>query len=464
MKIGKLLLSTIILAFALGACEEDEITAPVTVNFSSTEAGISSSASQAEINVVFSRPVPFEGSIQLTISSGSLIYGTAEDFYTSPEAANDQLELPFSEGDESVTFTVFSGEGLNIEQDESISFSFSENTSSDIIAGQNAEISVTFSENFVASDGVIEMNAGGAEFPLQAFVDLSKTSQSNIEKYSWDLGFYSNEGEFYVILNSAAGTMARPLDTNDLNAVTAEDTIGFAFDMTIPPPNFDPSIGSVAWIDTPDGNLETTAFGEISSTDSENNVFIIKRDGERNWKKVRVVRNGEGYTVQYADINATSFESAEITKDAAYNFTFYDLDNGITIVEPEKDSWDIMYSTYTEILNLGAPGTDIPYLFNDYIIINRYEVEVTMVMSAEVSFEDFTLTHLENLEFNSEINSIGSNWRQGGGPGSAPALFDDRYFVLKDAEDNIYKLLFTRLTSTSGERGYPEFRYELVNE
>lgn len=464
MKISKLLLTAlIVIAITLGACEEDETITPVTVNFSNTEAGISNSSPQTEVSVIFSRPVPFEGSLVLDINSGPLVYGTSEDFYTSPEASGDQLELFYTQGDESVSFTVFAGDGLNIEQDESITISLVDMESSELERGQNSELIITFSENFVARNGIIEMNAGGADFPLQAYVDLSKISQTTVEKHSWDLGFYNESGMHYVTLNSPAGTMARPLSANDLNEVTAEDTIGFGFDMTIPPPGFDPSVGSIAWIDTPDGKLETTAFGEISSNDSENNVFIIKRGGGRDWKKVRVLQNGEGYTIQYADINATSFESAEILKEEAYNFTFFDLDNGITEVEPEKVSWDIMYSTYTEVLNLGAPGLDIPYLFNDYIIINRHEVKVATVMISDVPFENFTETNIENLDFKKEINAIGSTWRQGGGPGQAPSLLEDRYYILNDFEGNIYKLMFTRLTSTSGERGYPEFKFELVD-
>ncbi|MBV6646029.1 MAG: HmuY family protein, partial [Cyclobacteriaceae bacterium] len=37
-----------------------------------------------------------------------------------------------------------------------------------------------------------------------------------------------------------------------------------------------------------------------------------------------------------------------------------------------------------------------------------------------------------------------------------------RFYLIKDSQENIYKLRFNRLTSVTGKRGYPEFTYELL--
>ena len=182
--------------------------------------------------------------------------------------------------------------------------------------------------------------------------------------------------------------------------------------MTIPPPNFDASIGSINWTDTPDGALKTTAFGEIASADSENKVFIIKRDAG-NWKKVRVLRSGEGYELQHADIGATDFETLEIAKNALYERVTVDLDAGVVTAEPEDAKWDLLYGTYTEALNFG--GGKIPYGFSDYIVSNRGDVSIAMVETANTTYEAFAASDAISLEFKTEINTIGSSWRKGGG-------------------------------------------------
>lgn len=462
IRISHILLGIFIaVAAMLSSCNEDNEVQPITVNFTNSEVGISSTNPSVEIEVTFSRAVSSSGMLKLTLDAGSLELGSDKDFSIGG-ASGSQVTVSYEAGVESASFTLSTGSGLNIDQDESLTISLQQSEDGDFIIGETASITVTFSENYVAPAGSMELQGGGPTFPNQVFADLSKLSQTSVDKYSWDLGFYSG-ATFNVIVNSSAAVMARPIDKTDLASVTASDTLTFAYEMTIPPPNFDPSIGSAAWVDSPDGNLETTAFGAISATDSENKVFIIKRDGDgRNWKKVRVLQNGSGYTLQYADIAATTFTTLEISKNDTYNFTFADLDNGITSVQPASDSWDFMYSTYTEALNLGGPGMDIPYLYNDFIVLNRNNTKIAMVMIADVAFADFNASHISNLNFESDIDAFGENWRSGGGPSSGPALHTDRFFVIEDAEGNVFKLQFDRLTSLEGERGTPAFTFENI--
>lgn len=305
--------------------------------------------------------------------------------------------------------------------------------------------------------GGFTFNGGGEEMPNQAFVDLSTYEQVTVDKLSWDLGFYSKAGEHAVVVNNSAYVMARSIDKNDLNAVVANDTLGFAAKMVVS--NYSDTEAS-GWIDDQSGNLDATAFGAISSTNANNNVFIIRRVGAgRNWKKVRVLQDGDNYTLQYADIAATSFSTLSITKDADYNFQFVDLDNGLVDVEPARDRWDMMYGTYANRANFGSI---LAIGYKDYIVTNRNNVEVAVVFTEDFEYDEITLADVDDLTFSSSISAIGSGWRSGGGPNGGPELYTDRFYVLKDTEGNVYKVLFTALYTLSGERGYPEFIYELI--
>src|SRR5699024_4696840 len=207
------------------ACSDDEDTPlPATVNFSNTEANISNAANSAVVKIAFSRAASSGGSLVLSIDDNDLIYGAEADYYTEPEADGNKIILDYAPGAEDVQFTLRAGNGLNIQEDEEVVISLND-TNGALNIGQNTSVRILFSENFVASSGTVTLDAGGEKFGLQAFVDLSKLTQTNIDKYTWDLGFYSGQGH-YVILNNAAYVMARPLDKTDLNSVSAADTTG----------------------------------------------------------------------------------------------------------------------------------------------------------------------------------------------------------------------------------------------
>lgn len=430
--------------------EDDAATIPAVLNLTNTTLGLTESA---EVGVTFSRAAAADGSITVSITS-NLTHGETADFYTDPGASNGVIILDYLQGAESASITVFAGTGLNIAQDETIALTVTEAEGFEL--GNDLSAIITVSENFVAANGTLEINGGGSEFPNQAFIDLSKLTQTTVDKYTWDLGFSSESGTFSVVLNSSALVMARPIDAANLDEVTAADTVGFASKMYLS--NYVDTEAS-EWIDDQSGDFGSTAIAEISATDGENSVYIIKRDGEgRNWKKVRIIRSGTGYEIQYADVNATTHSTATISKDESYNFSHFDLDNGVVSVEPEKDNWDIMYSTYSGRANFGV-WLGISY--NDYIIVNRSGVSVAMVEEGTISYDNFSTTDMAGIALvDDNIAAIGSSWR--GLVDFALVLNEDVYYVLKDADGHNYKLKFTRLTSEFQERGYPEFKFDLI--
>lgn len=451
-------LSTLFLMLTIlfTACKEDEVAAPIQVNFANEEFNISSTATTAEVEVIFSRPATANGTVLINFTTSELTYGEANDFYTTPEANDNSLSLNFEQGDESVSFEVHAGNGLNIQSDALITAAVSVVTHG-FQAGNAAQADLVFSENFIAVSGSLVLDAGGPDFPNIAFADLSKLSTDSYDRHTWDLGFYAGS-DFHVVVNNAALVMARPLQQTDITAVSASDTTGFAATMTVP--NYNPAAGAVNWIDNQNGDFEQTAFGAIASSAAEANVFIIKRDNG-NWKKVKVYQDGEGYVLEYADIEATSAETIEITKDEAYNFNYISLDAGEVSSElPAKTSWDIKYSIYA------TNFSGMAYPFNDYVILNPYNTEAVQVeVSSDITFDSFTLNDTEGLEFSSALNAIGSEWRQVGGPnGGTAGVFTDVFYVIKDAEGNTYKLKFAKMTNASDERGYTTIEFELVTE
>lgn len=457
----KLSLSGLLFIFIGGlfySCsDDDDQLPPFTVSFSTDELSISPTISEVQITLNFSRPATVDGNINLRLQPGSLSYGESADFYTSVAPVNDIINLPFTSQDQRVSLTIFAGTAFILEEEKTLTIDLMQDAGNSFVPGVTDQLNVVFAENFISRGARLEIDGGGSSQPYQVFVDLSKQTQEQVDKYSWDLGFSTDPDEFAVVLNSSAFVMARPLDITDIDAVTPDDTIGFSSQMYISNYN-DPE--AAQWIDNQNGNLNETAVDAVSTTDLENRVYIIKRDGEnRNWKKIRILRNGNGYKLQYANIAASTHQELNISKDEAYNFAHVDLDNGPTFVEPEKDKWDLMYSTYSVIANFGA---FLAIAYNDIVILNRTGVgAIKIEETSELTYDNFSSTDLENhvLEDNN-IFVVGDTWRAL--ENFTLVLEPDIFYVINDPEGNHYKIKFTRLASEDGERGYPTFTYELL--
>jgi hypothetical protein len=452
------------LIFSMASCIDEPALPDNLLNFEAEQLGFNSDENELEIKLNFSRASERSGSVSISFESGNLVYGT--DYFTEPAAIANTINLDFDNAATQLTFKVIKTDNALFDGDESITFNIS--TAADhLVIGTRTTLTLTFAE-ILAEQAIMDINGGGSNYPNKVFIDLSANRQTSVERTSWDLGFHSG-ADFRVILNSSVTMMARAIDKYDLNTVTASDTIGFANEMIVGA-NALPE--GMEWIDDPTGNLSKTAIAAISATASENKVYIINRGASnppsnpadpiptRGWKKIRIIRNTNGYTLQHADISATTFQEIQISKNETYLFNYISFEAGAVNVEPPKERWDIAWTGFTNSAFLGS-GV-IPYYFQDIVLQNRAGVQAVQLLTSNVgAYEDFTAANLAGLTFSSSQITIGSNWRSGGGPGSAPAVRSDRFYVVKDADGNIYKLRFTALTQ-NGERGRPQIEFTLL--
>ena len=467
----RLLLFSISIVTCLSSCDDDDPPLPHNVvNFESQQLGIGADEHGATIHISLVPEPVAATQITVTATLAGLTYGA--DFTTEPAMSGNSLVIPVAAGSRQVSFTLTKAEGVVLNGEESATFSLS-TIGNGLVIGDRPTIAVSFSE-IVAELATMDPNVGGPLQPNKVFIDLSANRQSVVARSEWDLGFYSGSGAFRVILNSSSSIVARMIDVNDMNAVTAADTTGFGQELSTdaifaaitkdPVPGW--TANSSKWIDAPSGDMSATAIAEISATDSENNVYIVNRgknsDGStRGWKKVRVLRNENSYTVQHADIGATTYSTIEVTRDDDYLFNYIHFESGEVAVEPKKEKWDIAFTVFTNTTSVG-PGLVVPYVFNDVVIQNRYGTETAELLIADAgSYDEFGPDDLASVIFSASQTNIGAKWRSGGGPGSGPSLREDRFYVVKDSDGNVYKLKFTALTQ-NGERGRPQIEFALI--
>ena len=316
----------------------------------------------------------------------------------------------------------------------------------------------------IVFNGIAGTEAGPAA-GNSVYLDLSGDKTTAVLRSGWDLGFYTG-ADFRVILNNTSSGGAKVLDKYDLRTVTADDTIG----LTLAVSQTDPQPGDLEFFDDLHGDINKTAIPAVSAIDGANPVIILNRGTgggipERPWVKLRVLRNDNGYTIQYAGITETTFKTLDIPKDPDYNFQFISFDEGFVNVEPAKNKWDIVWTYSVVEANFGW-GL-VPYNFSDIIGVNYLagvqtsEKIYTDGATASAAYATFNKDSLASIQLVEGRWTIGSKWRS-----TQPAIGSkpDRFYIIKDPSGNYYKLksLSMGAGNDGGTRGKPEFKYSLI--
>lgn len=436
-----------------------EIGAPdVYATFESNAQGIAASESSIVLKIKLTAAATADIPVVLNVTEQGVTAGT--EYTTVPTATAGKIHLVVPSGNNEATLVVNKSAGVLFDGDEKLLFNIY-STGNPVIIGAARQLTLSFAE-LVSVTSTATIDGGGANFPNKVFIDLSANRQTGVNRTSWDLGFYGGSDDWRVILNSSVNMMAKQINKNDLNTVTAADTVGFSNEVAFSQAN--PVATSLPYIDYPDGNLTRTAIAQVSANATDNKVYIVNRGNgvgnpapSRGWKKIRIIRNAAGgYTLQHADIAATTFTSVDIAKDDAYNFKYLSFENGAVTVEPQKNKWDFAWTYFANSVVFPGLG-EVPYLYQDIILINR-RVSVAKVMIATKAYADFNMGDVSTQTFLTAQNAIGADWRNGGGPTTSPSVRTDRYYIIKDADGNYYKLMFTALTDNNGTRGYPAYK------
>jgi hypothetical protein len=463
-----LFLSAITIAFT--SCSDDDSSEAATnaVAFSVTSANLTETTTPVQI--LFSEPTKTAGSLTISYTTVGVVYGT--DFSTSPESNANIIAIPFDANVSSASFTFTKLVEAIEGQIKNVVFTISAVSINATISG-NATTQLNFNETASLGSALAPMT-GGPNQENQVYVDLSSGIMTSVPRVSWDLGFHSGS-EFRVVLNNTVKMSVKELETTNIDEVQVAD-----LSMII-----GQGSGSANQVDAPQGLITGTAIKAISDNNDNNKVYLLNLGSnpltvapavgtegtasgtDRGWKKIRILKSGNGYKIQYADLNATTHQEVIITKNSDYNFTFFSFTTNATLlVEPQKNQWDINFTTFTNIINM---GTVAPYHFADFVLTNlKGNAKAYQVMTSEFAFDAFTLSNINAAKFTDDQRNIGSTWRGtsviggNGIPVSQFVLRTDRFYIIKDAGGNMYKLKFTGGSNEAGERGYPKFQYTLV--
>ncbi|UII78371.1 HmuY family protein [Flagellimonas sp. CMM7] len=501
-------LCTALFLLVLSSCNNDdsEDLIDFTVAFSSATISTTEEDTSKDITITFSRAATQAGTINISYAGDNATYGT--DFTTSPSGDSGTIAVPVAVGDLNATVTFNKLSNAIEGSTKSVSFSFDGFDNTDWLQGSVSSAMVSFSP-IAALSGIIDLETGGSNLPNQVYFDFSTGVQTAVKRDTWEIALY-NGSENRVYLNSSLLVSAAELsgitdllsvtESSDLTAPLELNTVNAMFQPTTVTVNTVAELiaglpvgytqyGNVAenlvFTDNRQGGLEGTAFAAISTTAEENYVYIVGLGNEiptesaepgsiittgdhRGFMKVRVLSDSNGYTIQYAPLNeTTNMSEVTISKNDSYLLSAFSLTNGQSVnVEPQKDKWDVNFSGVFSYYENGFGLT-----YSDYAVHNTLgDVGLYQVTLYEIdpdtdertdfdvpTYADFARGDVDESSLVYDDRTvIGSGWRNA----FAGVLKDDRYYVLKDAGGNYYKINFTAFVSSEGERGNGQFTYE----
>ncbi|WP_430615230.1 HmuY family protein [Flavobacterium sp. JP2137] len=425
---------------------------------------------EAKIDLVFSKAADFDGMLTIRLSAKNAEYQT--DFTTIPRIDNNsEFQVPIKAGTKSTEF-IFKNLIYPFDrEDKVIQFEIVNVDYPDTFLLQgNTRTMVSFAASL---GGTIAPEIGGPSQAFQVYVELSSGTVKEVARTSWELAFSSEADR--VKINGSIYMAAKKLDTNDIDQVRQSQVSGFFSEVAVG--TFDPV--NENYVDAPSGDVTKTAIAEIKENDAENAVYLINMGFEpgqlanpagadvagekRGWKKIRILKRQDDYLLQYANLNDSSHKEVRIKKNQAYNFSFYSLIAESEVsVEPTKENWDLNFTVFTNVI--AGNGS---YGYSDFVSNNTrgnsraYAVIVTgstpqdLAVKLEQAYAD---VQVDDSKLSNDQRVIGAEWRDV----FTGQAFKDRFFVLKDAKGNYYKIKMISMLNEKGQRGYPKFEYQLI--
>lgn len=303
------------------------------------------------------------------------------------------------------------------------------------------------------SSGAASMKVG-EDYGNQIFFNLNTQEVISENRWEiWNLAFYAQDDDFYIKLCHPAFMKAyKPnLSFNEIN-------------------DFDNN-----WEYEIDFHLKDTSNLALSfEIDFEANDTTYYKDktyvlmlgmatngDELGYKKISLLYTYQNfYYIHYANLDGTEEVFVNIEKDNTLNYVYYSFNNGgeIVNVEPDKTTWDFLFSRTTELLF--ANNEPIPYSVVS-VLLNSFSVKA--YVEKEMKYKDINLESIKNDEFINLENTIGHSWKYYDLDNAQYLIVPDKYYVIQDINNYYYKLKFLSfLDPETNIKGTISFEYELL--
>ncbi len=271
----------------------------------------------------------------------------------------------------------------------------------------------------------------------------------------WDLGFACADEDIEIIMNYG----------KFMNLAVIEDVSFDNIDKV-----FADSLPDESWnYDNSNGFKDSTAVGNWWTNDngkieSKKFTYIVNRGLDEKAKKQGIVKlqitkfENNTYYIKFADLKTNIVNEIEIPKDNQFNYIQLSFSGtgSVLNLEPNKNSWDLLFSKYTEtVYTLEGEGVW-------YSVTGAY-LNPNTVIGAMLDEPEFSLIDkatLNSIELVKNRNIVGHDWKYFNLESNSYSVNSKRSFIVKGVEGFYYKMHFVDFYDDSGNRGVPKFEFQ----
>lgn len=335
-------------------------------------------------------------------------------------------------------------------------------------------LSVLFTSCFKKEDALILPKGNttiqtlylGNDYKNEVYFDLGTNTYQQRDRSNWDMRFESDKDGWGIFINTGNNLRVKKLNLYSLIEKTSWDTLSIMKVDTL--------------LDAPDGFPETSAFKDwrkYYSVESSNNdtfygIYILELNyiaGHRRFKRIQVESvDDEKFTCVISDLfddngNPITSNSVKtiIPKDKSQNYTYVSFENGFHIInnqEPDKNSWDFVFTRYTHFFYDILPnGEPFPYILTG-VLSSKNNVEVAKDSSD--NFADINRSFISKYTFSKDANAIGYDWKNHAfGAAGTYTVNSKITYIIKDTDGKYFKMRFLDFYNAQGEKGHPKFEF-----
>lgn len=292
----------------------------------------------------------------------------------------------------------------------------------------------------------------GAGNTLDVFYSLQNGAVSSVSNENWDIAFNTNMMAADIRINGGKGVELYAYPHGDISDFSSVDTAGIA--------SWTQLFNSSETWDIGAFNANATgatfdygwgAYNMSSHSVVGDSLFVIKTlagDYKKIWIESLI---GGNYNFKFANLDNTglTIKSVTLSTYGTKNYFYYSIDNDLVIDrEPANTTWDFVATKYN------APHTQLGHFPSTGILTNRG------VKTREARNIDVTVASWPNFVEEEKIDVIGTDWKIYDMTTHTYGIQDELSYFVTDKSGNIWQIIFTAYTSSTGEI---EFTKEMIS-
>ncbi len=310
---------------------------------------------------------------------------------------------------------------------------------------EKKEIPVVLPPKGTATHARIDL---GENYLIQIYYDLETgTVVKTSDLFSWDLALESSGEGYHVFMNGGKNVL--------INA-TGKTNFADVSDANVSTTNIN---NDGTWkYDDPDGQKGNTGVGEWRDASGNCQVYVVSADST--FYKFQLVSVDEKeYTMKFGSLNSTTPQTITIPKNSGFNYAYFSCKNTNHVVTPEppKADWDLVFTRYRHVYK---------DLQNFKYIVTGALLNPNKMIGARDSvsgFANIKVSTLPDLDFVPNRDVIGFDWKSYDYTAGGDARYivnPNKCFVIKNAQNQLWKIHFLDYYSVTGTKGSPSFEYE----